>query len=581
METSDSEYFESADEELYGDETDDSKETVSVIQDKLNNMNLQENSVTNNSKSDEIDFTNTSYALVDCNEIKTKNSFSVTEKLTGLHVVSTNQTKSITEACTFQKKEYLVQHLIEVKTSNTSGEVTEQEVLKGLIGENENKTADVNKELNPFTKLEKEPDESLQIENSIDENLWENDGWEIEDEIEVSSPITETLNTKDPLTISTENMWETQEWENVDEAQTQINTQMQQSSANTTKQITNDSWSSWGNWGVTSILSTATQSVSTITNHVSQGLSSVLETGIGIPPAEELAKMNLAEEKKANEFRVHENTQQSTVNVETDNLGNPVGYVFSNFGSLVSGVSNITKFVESTSTKVISGGLETLETIGKKTFEVLQEGDPGLKKKRAFLKLEQEKPILSQVLREAKEKAEQENVENENQTKQITKKVNYEALFDDYHGLVHLEALEMLSKQCELKLKTLCDNCSGDALIELQETMDQIKELCELPDEDEDEQLTLDEIREKLLSAVEDINVNITYEKLISSWEETEKWLESIKINICSDEELHHQAIETLAQLTALAVEQYHKAGELLLIKDHHSTADEADSLLQ
>ena len=57
----------------------------------------------------------------------------------------------------------------------------------------------------------------------------------------------------------------------------------------------------------------------------------------------------------------------------------------------------------------MSGGLDTLEAIGKKTMEVLQEGDPGLKKKRAFFINESDKPNLSQILREAKEKAE--NVE--------------------------------------------------------------------------------------------------------------------------------------------------------------------------
>jgi len=43
---------------------------------------------------------------------------------------------------------------------------------------------------------------------------------------------------------------------------------------------------------------------------------------------------------------------------------------------------------------VLTGGLDTLETIGKKTMEVLQEGDPGLMKKRALFS---GKPVLSQV----------------------------------------------------------------------------------------------------------------------------------------------------------------------------------------
>jgi hypothetical protein len=51
--------------------------------------------------------------------------------------------------------------------------------------------------------------------------------------------------------------------------------------------------------------------------------------------------------------------------------------------------------VETTGSRVLTGGLDTLETIGKKTMEVLQEGDPGLKKKRALFA---DRTVLSQVL---------------------------------------------------------------------------------------------------------------------------------------------------------------------------------------
>jgi hypothetical protein len=64
------------------------------------------------------------------------------------------------------------------------------------------------------------------------------------------------------------------------------------------------------------------------------------------------------------------------------------------FDHLISGVSSITRLFETTGSRVITGGLDTLETIGKKTMEVLQEGDPGLKKKMGIF---QEKIVLSQV----------------------------------------------------------------------------------------------------------------------------------------------------------------------------------------
>lgn len=64
----------------------------------------------------------------------------------------------------------------------------------------------------------------------------------------------------------------------------------------------------------------------------------------------------------------------------------------------LSNVSQITKIVETTGSKIISGGLDTLESVGKKTLEVLQEGDPGLRKKRALFFQNTDKINLSQVL---------------------------------------------------------------------------------------------------------------------------------------------------------------------------------------
>lgn len=185
------------------------------------------------------------------------------------------------------------------------------------------------------------------------------------------------------------------------------------------------------------------------------------------------------------------------------------------FGNFMSSVSSITKLVETTSSKVIAGGLDTLEVIGKKTMEVLQEGDPGLKKKRAFFLNEGDKPILSQVLREAKEKAEVE--EKSVEEKQLARKVHFESLFDDYQGLVHLEALEMLSKQCNMKIQQQLVNLDGSELTSMQETLDEVKELCDLGDEDEeddDEQKDKD-LKQKLDEACKDLGVAIKYDKLI------------------------------------------------------------------
>lgn len=183
------------------------------------------------------------------------------------------------------------------------------------------------------------------------------------------------------------------------------------------------------------------------------------------------------------------------------------------FGNLMSGVSSITKLVESTGSKVMTGGLDTLEAIGKKTMEVLQDGDPGLKKKRAFFMNEPEKPNLSQILREAKEKAETE--EKTIEERELARKVHFESLFDDYQGLVHLEALEMLSKQSNMKIQQYLIELDTNNLTSVQETLEEIKELCDLGDED-DENKDHKDLKNRLENACQELGVDITYEKLYS-----------------------------------------------------------------
>lgn len=183
------------------------------------------------------------------------------------------------------------------------------------------------------------------------------------------------------------------------------------------------------------------------------------------------------------------------------------------FGNLLSGVSSITKLVESTGSKVMTGGLDTLEAIGKKTMEVLQEGDPGLKKKRAFFINEPEKPNLSQILREAKEKAETEQKTIEE--RQLARKVHFESLFDDYQGLVHLEALEILSKQSNMKIQQYLIELDTNELTSVQETLEEIKQLCNLNDVDDEDKNNKD-LKDRLEDACHDLGVDITYEKLYS-----------------------------------------------------------------
>ncbi|OBS76329.1 hypothetical protein A6R68_17221 [Neotoma lepida] len=181
-------------------------------------------------------------------------------------------------------------------------------------------------------------------------------------------------------------------------------------------------WGYWGSWGK-SLLSSASATVAT----VGQGISNVIEkaeTSLGIPSPTEIS----AEVKQAaGETNASEN--------ESSPVAGPFGVL-----------STISTAVQSTGKSVISGGLDALEFIGKKTMDVIAEGDPGFKRTKGLMN---RNSTLSQVLREVKDKEEQ--WPSNEVTMETDKKTHYGLLFDEFQGLSHLEALEMLSRESEIK----------------------------------------------------------------------------------------------------------------------------------
>lgn len=348
----------------------------------------------------------------------------------------------------------------------------------------------------------------------------------------------------------------------------------------TNKQAPTSTTSGWGwGWSVDSLLSTATAGITNITSQVSQGISTVLETGIGAPDPEELARRKLKESENAPKAP---NLDRVSTEVEDKQVEDQATGDAFQFGNLLSGV---TKFVESTSTKVISGGLDTLETIGKKTMEVLQDGDPGLAKKRAMLGLgAEDKPVLSQLLREAKAKADEEDKIKEE--KREAKEVHYETLFDDFEGLVHLEALEMLSKQVNMRIEERLRGVEPEKRQDMKETLQQVAELCEMPEEEEEDDEPLSEdtskadaFLERLQTATQDLGLKLQFQPIVKQYKEI---LDSIAQDTdATMKGIYKRAVSALAEATALSVEQYHKAAEMLLVKSRRSTADEADALTQ
>lgn len=228
------------------------------------------------------------------------------------------------------------------------------------------------------------------------------------------------------------------------------------------KDVPQTGWGYWGSWGK-SLLSSASATVAT----VGQGISNVIEkaeTSLGIPsPSEISTEVQYA----AGETNAKENANSFP-------LTGPFG-VF----------STISTAVQTTGKSVISGGLDALEFIGKKTMDVIAEGDPGFKRTKGLMN---RNSTLSQVLREAKEK--EELWTSNDVALETDKKTHYGLLFDEFQGLSHLEALEMLSRESEIKVKSILNSLSGEELETLKLELEQLKEafsLAEFCEEEEEE----------------------------------------------------------------------------------------------
>ncbi|KAI1903556.1 hypothetical protein AGOR_G00028400 [Albula goreensis] len=349
-------------------------------------------------------------------------------------------------------------------------------------------------------------------------------------------------------------------------------------------------WGYWGNWGK-SIISTASATVATVGQGISQAIEKA-ETSLGIPSPVDLSTQVREEEKENGEPKI-----------ENDSGGadgaSPLGGAMGMFSSLSS-------VVQSTGKTVITGGLDALEFIGKKTMDVIAEGDPGFKKTKGLMI---RTSTLSQVLREAKEREEKQTAEEV--SSDTEKKAHYGMLFDEYQGLSHLEALEILSRESESKVKSVLTTMSGEQLARLKEELEEIKEpfsLVEFDDEEVEDKKDDDgtEFVKDLSDALADLHISTNADKLgraiknacesitemsrpaEDSKQEGKGSEEEVKdkaevVKQCTVEDIHSSAIRSLAELTARSIEQFHKVAELILYCESQEVTalDQAKTLSQ
>lgn len=343
--------------------------------------------------------------------------------------------------------------------------------------------------------------------------------------------------------------------------------------------VSQGGWGYWGSWGK-SILSTATATVAT----VGQGLTQVIEkaeTSLGIPSPTELSAQ-VEEEQKERSESISETDKEAR-----DGSAAAVG-------SAMGMLTSLTSVVQSTGKTVITGGLDALEFIGKKTMDVIAEGDPGFKKTKGLMI---RNSTLSQVLREAKEREELQTAETETSDSEKKVVAHYGMLFDEFQGLSHLEALEILSRESESKVKSVLTTLSGDELVQLRQELDLIKDafsLVEFDDEEVDEKKDEDgsEFEKELTEALEGLSVSATADKLskackntcsqitdMSKPEQEEEESEDAVKKTVSVEDVHAAAIRSLAELTARSIELFHKLAEMILFSNGSTEASALSQL--
>ncbi|NXJ13288.1 F1142 protein, partial [Odontophorus gujanensis] len=348
-------------------------------------------------------------------------------------------------------------------------------------------------------------------------------------------------------------------------------------------------WGYWGSWGK-SLLSTASATVAT----VGQGISNVIEkaeTTLGIPSPSEISS------ETRDTTRGHENPNANSTDAAGDGSSFPIAGAF---GVL----STISTAVQSTGKSVITGGLDALEFIGKKTMDVIAEGDPGFKKTKGLIN---RTSTLSQVLREAKEKEEQQTATEV--TMATEKKAHYGLLFDEFQGLSHLEALEMLSRECESKVKLVLNALSGEELDTVKDEMEQLNEtfsLAEFFEEEEEEKKGDEEFTREVTELFSELHISTKPDKLIMVRTSAHEWIAQFNSSLPREEkeseenqevepgdgdhdvkksveDIHAFAIRSLAELTAYSIETFHKTAALFLRgqKQEVTATDRAKSLSQ
>ncbi|NXP70156.1 NXP20 protein, partial [Ramphastos sulfuratus] len=358
----------------------------------------------------------------------------------------------------------------------------------------------------------------------------------------------------------------------------------EESSAATDSSSKASRWGAWGSWGK-SLLSSASATVGHGITAVKEKAGTTLRIHNTSSASLETAEPPVAE---APIIQADCLDQSSSENVPASPSSGSRGML-----------SAITNAVQNTGKSVLSGGLDALEFIGKTTMNVLAESDPGFKRTKTLMA---RTVSLSQLLREAKEK------EKQRRAQQVTveRTAHYGLLFDEFQGLSHLEALEILSNESEAKIQSYLATLDGEQLETVKNDLIAIKEVF-VPKDSDDEVVQAqkadmgEEFVSMLTELLFELHVAATPDKLNKARKKAHEWLEEASFSTPVDieeelkekpgeldeeksekedkiirdkpevhktktvEEIYMLSIESLAEVTARCIEQLHKVAELIL----------------
>ena len=233
-------------------------------------------------------------------------------------------------------------------------------------------------------------------------------------------------------------------------------------------------------------------------------------------------------------------------------------------------VSTLTSMMQNTGQDLVAGGIDALEYLGKKTVDIISEGDPGLRGKRGNM-FSSNKTSLSTVLQEAR----QEN-ENANNSIESSKKpeVKFNDVFEKFQGNANLEALEMLSNECNSKLERILKLHSDQAKEEIAPYLSKIRKYFSEEENETTEQRETD-FKKEIFQATKLLKLS-KLSKLLNTWQKLNEKYSNMSSSD-DTEEVFNLLILSYGEYASKCVELFRKIADMLLITEMGTTKEFAE----